>query len=52
MELKFQVQIKIQKPVEEVFDAVYDPEKTQRIFYERRCERTARRGDDGRMGVR
>jgi uncharacterized protein YndB with AHSA1/START domain len=27
MELKFQVQIKIQKPVSEVFSAVYEPEK-------------------------
>jgi uncharacterized protein YndB with AHSA1/START domain len=27
MELKFKVQVKIQKPVDEVFDAVYNPKK-------------------------
>ena len=32
MELKFQVQIKIQKPVEEVFEAVQDPEKLSSYF--------------------
>jgi len=32
MELKFEVQIKIQKPIEEVFDAVYDPEKLSGYF--------------------
>lgn len=32
MELKFRVQIKIQKPVEDVFDAVYDPEKLSGYF--------------------
>lgn len=32
MELKFQVQIKIQKPVAEVFDAVYDPDKLSAYF--------------------
>ncbi|PYT00543.1 MAG: ATPase [Acidobacteria bacterium] len=32
MELKFQVQIKIQKPVEEVFQAVYDPKKLSGYF--------------------
>ena len=32
MELKFQVQIKIQKPIEEVFDAVYDPKKLSGYF--------------------
>lgn len=32
MELKFQVQLKIQKPVEDVFDAVYDPEKLSGYF--------------------
>ncbi|MBC7899088.1 MAG: SRPBCC family protein [Saprospiraceae bacterium] len=32
MELKFQVQTKIQKPVEEVFDAVYNPEKLSGYF--------------------
>lgn len=32
MELKFQVQIKIQKPVEEVFMAVHDPEKLSGYF--------------------
>jgi uncharacterized protein YndB with AHSA1/START domain len=32
MELKFQVMIKIQKPVDEVFDAVYDPEKLSGYF--------------------
>ena len=32
MELKFKVQTKIQKPVEEVFDAVYDPEKLSGYF--------------------
>src|SRR6476619_7082782 len=32
MELKFQVQIKIQKPIEEVFKAVKDPEKLSGYF--------------------
>jgi uncharacterized protein YndB with AHSA1/START domain len=32
MELKFQVQIKVQKPVKDVFDAVYDPEKLSAYF--------------------
>lgn len=32
MELKFQVQTKIQKPVSEVFKAVYDPEKLSGYF--------------------
>lgn len=32
MELKFQVQTKIQKPVAEVFDAVYDPDKLSGYF--------------------
>src|SRR5688572_17970886 len=32
MELKFQVQTKIQKPVAEVFDAVYNPEKLSGYF--------------------
>jgi uncharacterized protein YndB with AHSA1/START domain len=32
MELKFQVQIKIQKPIEEVYQAVYDPKKLSGYF--------------------
>ena len=32
MDLKFQVQTKIQKPVAEVFDAVYDPDKLSGYF--------------------
>ncbi len=32
MDLKFQVQCKIQKPVEEVFDAVYNPDKLSGYF--------------------
>jgi uncharacterized protein YndB with AHSA1/START domain len=32
MELKFQVQTRIQKPVEEVFDAVYNPGKLSGYF--------------------
>jgi uncharacterized protein YndB with AHSA1/START domain len=32
MELKFNVQTKIQKPVEEVFDAVYNPRKLSGYF--------------------
>src|SRR5690242_19864663 len=32
MELKFEVQIKIQKPIDEVYDAVYDPEKLSGYF--------------------
>src|SRR5215470_20429505 len=32
MELKFKVQAKIQKPVAEVFDAVYDPRKIEKYF--------------------
>ena len=32
MELEFQVQTKIQKPVAEVFDAVYNPEKLSGYF--------------------
>jgi len=32
MELKFQVQTKIQKPLAEVFDAVYDPQKLSGYF--------------------
>jgi uncharacterized protein YndB with AHSA1/START domain len=32
MELKFEVKIKIQKPVNEVFDAVHDPEKLSGYF--------------------
>lgn len=33
MELKFKVQTKIQKPIAEVFDAVYNPSKLQRLFH-------------------
>lgn len=32
MELEFQVRTKIMKPVDEVFDAVYNPEKLSRYF--------------------
>ena len=32
MDLKFTVQMKIQKPIEEVFDAVYDPQKLTGYF--------------------
>ena len=32
MELKFQIQTKIQKPVGEVFDAVYNPKKITQYF--------------------
>ena len=32
MELKFRIQTKIQKPVEEVFDAIYNPEKVMKYF--------------------
>ena len=32
MDLKFQIQTKIQKPVEEVFDAVYNPKKLSGYF--------------------
>jgi uncharacterized protein YndB with AHSA1/START domain len=32
MELKFEMHVKIQKPVAEVFDAVYDPKKLSRYF--------------------
>lgn len=32
MELKFRIQTKIQKPVEEVFDAIYNPEKITKYF--------------------
>ena len=32
MELKFQIQTKIQKPVAEVFDAVYNPQKITQYF--------------------
>jgi uncharacterized protein YndB with AHSA1/START domain len=32
MELKFQVQTRIQKPVEEVYDAVHNPEKLRGYF--------------------
>jgi len=32
MELKFEIQTRIQKPVAEVFDAVYDPEKLSGYF--------------------
>src|SRR5690349_939121 len=32
MQLKFKVQTKIQKPVEEVFDAVYNPQKLSGYF--------------------
>jgi uncharacterized protein YndB with AHSA1/START domain len=32
MELKFEVQIKIQKPIGEVFDAVYRPDNLSRYF--------------------
>ncbi|WP_437614414.1 SRPBCC domain-containing protein [Sorangium sp. So ce834] len=32
MELKFQVQTKVQKPVHEVFDAVYNPKKLSGYF--------------------
>jgi uncharacterized protein YndB with AHSA1/START domain len=32
MELKFEVKMKIQKPVAEVFDAVHDPEKLSAYF--------------------
>lgn len=32
MELKFQIHTKIQKPLAEVFDAVYNPEKLSKFF--------------------
>src|SRR5262245_60133949 len=32
MELRFKIQAKIQKPVEEVFDAVYNPRKIEKYF--------------------
>ena len=32
MNLKFRVQAKIKKPVEEVYDAVYDPKKLSKYF--------------------
>jgi uncharacterized protein YndB with AHSA1/START domain len=32
MDLKFQIQTKIQKPIDEVFDAVYNPEKLSGYF--------------------
>ena len=32
MNLKFRVQAKIKKPIEEVFDAVYNPKKLSRYF--------------------
>ncbi len=32
MELKFQVQLKIQKPISEVYDAVYNPKKIVNYF--------------------
>ena len=32
MELRFQVQTKVQKPVHEVFDAVYNPKKLSGYF--------------------
>jgi len=32
MDLKFQMQAKIQKPLEEVFEAVYDPKKLSQYF--------------------
>lgn len=32
MDLKFQVYVKIRKPVDEVFDAVYNPEKLSKYF--------------------
>ena len=32
MELKFEVQARIQKPVNEVFDAVYNPDKLSQYF--------------------
>lgn len=32
MELKFQIQIKIKKPITKVFDAVYDPKKLSSYF--------------------
>ena len=32
MELKFRIQTKIQKPVEQVFDAVYNPTKITQYF--------------------
>lgn len=31
-ELKFQVQMKTQRPIEEVFDAIYNPEKLSKYF--------------------
>lgn len=37
MELKFQVQTKIQKPVAEVFDAVYNPRKLEKYFATKRA---------------
>jgi uncharacterized protein YndB with AHSA1/START domain len=37
MELKFKVQTKIQKPVAEVFDAVYDPRKLEKYFTTKRA---------------
>ena len=37
MELKFRVQTKIQKPVDEVFDAVYNPQKLEKYFTTKRA---------------
>lgn len=37
MDLKFRVQTKIQKPVAEVFDAVYNPRKLEKYFTTKRA---------------
>jgi uncharacterized protein YndB with AHSA1/START domain len=37
MELKFRVQTKIQKPVDVVFDAVYNPRKLEKYFATKRA---------------
>ncbi|MGH9946591.1 MAG: SRPBCC domain-containing protein [Pyrinomonadaceae bacterium] len=37
MEFKFKVQTKIQKPVAEVFDAVYNPRKLEKYFATKRA---------------
>lgn len=44
MELRFQVQAKIQKPVAEVFDAVYNPDKLTRYFTTRSASAPLREG--------
>ncbi len=51
MDLKFQVSIRIARPVHEVFEAVADPAKLSSYFTTRRRQRADGDGNDRHVGL-